>query len=214
MFEINLKNKLISLIAKRNSGKSYLLRYMVSIQKHEFDKIFIICPTNILNDFYKNITEKENIFTEYNELWMELLIKNMTDVNSRLENVKRKNVLLILDDLVADIRFASCKSLKLLAIRGRHIGISIIMTSQYINTIPPVIRSNVDYTIVGNLNRKSLDLLEKESNTNLTRKEFNALYLRSTKDYGFFCINNTNVKNINQLTNIYGILRTPKEEFQ
>ena len=214
MFEIDLKNKLISLIAKRNSGKSYLLRYMVKIQKHEFDKIFIICPTNILNDFYKNITEKENIFTEYNELWMESLIKKMTDVNSRLENVKRKNVLLILDDLVADIRFASCKSLKLLAIRGRHIGISIIMTSQYINTIPPIIRSNVDFTIVGNLNRKSLDLLEKESNTNLTRKEFNALYLTSTKDYGFFCINNTNVKNINQLTNIYGILRTPKEEFQ
>ena len=88
------------------------------------------------------------------------------------------------------------------------------MTSQYINTIPPIIRSNVDFTIVGNLNRKSLDLLEKESNTNLTRKEFTALYLTSTKDYGFFCINNTNVKNVMQLTDIYGILRTPKEEFQ
>ena len=87
------------------------------------------------------------------------------------------------------------------------------MTSQYINTIPPIIRSNVDFTIVGNLNRKSLDLLEKECNTNLTRKEFNALYLTSTKDYGFFCINNTNVKNVMQLTNIYGILRTPKDEF-
>ena len=131
MFEIDLKNKLISLIAKRNSGKSYLLRYMVKIQKHDFDKIFIICPTNIINDFYKNITEKDNIFNEYNELWMESLIKNMTDINSRLEHEKkRKNVLLILDDLVADIRFASCKSLKLLAIMGRHIVISIIMTSQ------------------------------------------------------------------------------------
>ena len=57
MFEIDLKNKLISLIAKRNSGKSYLLRYMVNIQKHEFDKIFIICPTNILLYFYKNHSE-------------------------------------------------------------------------------------------------------------------------------------------------------------
>ena len=45
MFEIDIKNKLISLIAKRNSGKSYLLRYLVKIQKHEFHKIFIICPT-------------------------------------------------------------------------------------------------------------------------------------------------------------------------
>ena len=213
MFEIDLKNRLISLIAKRNSGKSYLLRYLVNIQKHEFDRIFIICPTNILNDFYKNTTEQENIFYEYNELWMQSLIEKMTDINSKLEKAKRKNVLLILDDLVADIRFASCKSLRILAIRGRHIGISVITTSQYLNTIPPIIRSNVDFTIVGNLNRKSLDLLEKECNTNLTRKEFNTLYLRSTKDYGFLCINNTNVKNAMQLNTIYGTLKTPEDEF-
>lgn len=38
MFEINIENILINLIAKRNSGKSYLLKYLVKIQKHEFEK--------------------------------------------------------------------------------------------------------------------------------------------------------------------------------
>lgn len=77
----------------------------------------------------------------------------MTEINSKLDKVKRKMVLLILDDLVVDINFASCKSLRISAIRGRHLGISIIATSQYINTIPPVIRLYDQYTIVGNLIR-------------------------------------------------------------
>ena len=51
MFEIDIKNKLINLIAKRNSGKSYLLRYLVRNQKNEFTKIFVICPTNLVNNF-------------------------------------------------------------------------------------------------------------------------------------------------------------------
>ena len=213
MFEIDIKNKLINLIAKRNSGKSYLLKYLVKIQKHEFEKIFIICPTEIINDFYKDITNEECIFSEYNEQWTQTLIEKMTNINSKLDKTKRKNVLLILDDLVADINFASCKSLRILAIRGRHLGISIITTSQYINTIPPVIRSNCDLTIVGNLNRRSLDLLEQEYNTTLEKKRFHELYVNSTKDYNFLCINNNSVKNNTQLNTIYGILKTPKEEF-
>ena len=168
MFEIDIKNKLITLIAKRNSGKSYLLKYLVKIQKHEFRKIKKKFHT--INNFYKDITNEECIFSEYDEKWMQTLIDKMTYTNSKLDKTKRKNVLLILDDLVADINFAACKSLRILAITGRHLGISIITTSQYINTIPPVIRSNCDLTIVGNLNRRSLDLLDQEYNTTLEKK--------------------------------------------
>ena len=125
MLEIDIKNKLINLIAKRNSGKSYLLKYLVKIQKHEFEKIFIICPTDTINYFYKDITIDQCIFSEYDEKWTQTLINKMTDINSKLDKTKRKNALLILDDLVADINFAACKSLRILAIRGRHLGISI-----------------------------------------------------------------------------------------
>ena len=52
MFEIDIKNKLITLIAKRNSGKSYLLKYLVKIQKHEFCKIKKKFHT--INNFYRH----------------------------------------------------------------------------------------------------------------------------------------------------------------
>ena len=93
MFEIDIKNKLINLIAKRNSGKSYLLRYLVRNQKNEFAKIFVICPTNLVNNFYKDITNEESIFSEYNEKWTQELINRMTELNSKLDKSKRKNVL-------------------------------------------------------------------------------------------------------------------------
>lgn len=67
MFEIDIKNKLINLISKRNSGKSYLLRYLVKNQKNDFEKIFIICPTDTINNFYKSITKEECIFSEHDE---------------------------------------------------------------------------------------------------------------------------------------------------
>ena len=48
---IDIVDKAISIVAKRNSGKSYLLRYLVKKQSHKFNKIFVICPTDSINSF-------------------------------------------------------------------------------------------------------------------------------------------------------------------
>ena len=50
--EITLKNKIIAFCAKRNSGKSQLLRYLLLKSKHLFKKIFVVCPTESVNKFY------------------------------------------------------------------------------------------------------------------------------------------------------------------
>ena len=41
MENFTLVNKCVNLVAKRNSGKSELCRYMVNIEKEKFDKIFL-----------------------------------------------------------------------------------------------------------------------------------------------------------------------------
>ena len=64
---IDIVDKAISIVAKRNSGKSYLLRYLVKKQSNEFNKIFVICPTDLINSFYSTISEKSCIFNEFNE---------------------------------------------------------------------------------------------------------------------------------------------------
>ena len=145
--EFEIKNKIICFCAKRNSGKSQLLRYLVNCSKDLFSKIFVICPTESVNHFYKDLVPAQNIFAQYKEEWVESLIAKMTDINSSKNDNDAKHILLILDDCCSDTKFHTSKTLKQLATRGRHIKIAVMITCQYIYQIPPVIRNNIIYIV-------------------------------------------------------------------
>ena len=211
--EFSILNKCVSVVAKRNSGKSQLIRYIVSQNRDKFEKIFVICPTEQINNFYSELVEKNCIFDEWSEEWAEDLIKQMTEINTKRNQDKkeRKNVLLLLDDLMADYDFSQSKALKKIYQRGRHINISVLATCQYIYNLPPPARNNADFCIVGQMNRQSVQLLTDEYLTGgLAKDEFIELYNKATVDYGFLIINCTSVKD-NQLDSVYGILKTPAE---
>ena len=152
---IDIVDKAISIVAKRNSGKSYLLRYLVKKQSYKFNKIFVICPTDSINSFYNTITDKSCIFNEFNESWANELIDQLMQVNSD-KNTEKKRVLLILDDCMSDINFCKSKAMKTIYSRGRHFFLTIISASQYLKNLSPLCRSNSDYMFCGRYNRQSL----------------------------------------------------------
>lgn len=206
-----LINKTVLLIAKRNSGKSQLLKYLVTCEKDEYDEIFVICPTENVKPFYNKITDPDNIFETYDDEWMDQLIQQMTRFNANKPENKQKHVLLILDDCISDVDFKTCKAFKKVFTRGRHVNISLILTTQYMNSIPPVARSNCDYIFVGQLTSQGIELLSDEFRSGtLSKKEFVDMYHRCTVDYYFLLINNTSVKN-NEVSNLYAKIKTPKE---
>jgi len=210
--EFTLLNKIVSLIGKRNSGKSQMLRYLVLQQRPLFKSIFVVCPTESVNHFYRDLVKKENIFDSYNENWVEALIKKLTEVNSGKGEVDASHILLILDDCCSDTAFHQSKSFKKLCTRGRHIKISVIITCQYIYQIPPVARNNSDFILVSQMNTQGLDLLTSEFLMGtISKKEFIDLYHHNTKDYGFFLINNNCTKNNNDLDEIYGNIKVPQK---
>ena len=165
--EISLINKTISVVAKRNSGKSILIRYLVNNQKHLFQKIFVICPTEKINPFYNTITKEDCIFDQWNESWIEELIESMTKINANKSTKERKNVLLILDDCMSDIDFNQSKNIKKIYTRGRHFNLSIITTCQYMNSLPKICRSNCDLMITGQMNLCSIEMMASEYSCNL-----------------------------------------------
>lgn len=209
--DFEILNKTILVVAKRNSGKSQLIRYLVLVNQHLFNKIFLICPTESVNSFYSDIIEKKHILTNYNEDFIKNLIDTMTRANSNQPKDKRQQVLLILDDCISDATIKNSKPFELLFTRGRHINISIIFVSQYLKAaITPVIRNNIDFCLFSQVNAQGLKLIFEEYNYNLSKAEFYELFKKATKDYGFLLINNNSVKN-GDIDEIYGVIKTPKE---
>ena len=210
--EIQLRNKIIAFCAKRNSGKSQLLRYLLLKSKHLFKKIFVICPTESVNRFYSDIIPKENIFDQYSEEWVESLIKKMTQINAGKSDKESSHILIILDDCCSDTNFHQSKSLKKLATRGRHIKISVMIIAQYLFSVPPIFRNNCDTLLVGQLNTQGVTLLQQEFQMgDIDRKEFLDLYYSNTNDYGFLVINNNSSSDNSNLDSIYGSIKTPEK---
>ena len=139
MDNFSLQNKALIIIAKRNSGKSVLIKYLVkdSIKHNEFQKIFVISSTNSINKFYNDIIPNNCIFEKYNEEWTNTLIDKMSEINQSKtkQSDKPYNVLLILDDMGSDMSFHNSKSIKKLYTRGRHSFISIISVGQMLHQI-------------------------------------------------------------------------------
>jgi len=211
MHNFTIVDKTIGLIAKRCSGKSVLLKHLVEAEKHKFNKIFVICPTERINRFYKDITDDECIFDNYNEIWMNKLIDKMTEINANKSAKERKHILLILDDCVSDHNFHQSPTIKKLFLRGRHINISLLITTQYIYLISPSMRNNLDYIFCGQMNKQSIDLLCSEFlSGDITKEEFFQMFNTCTKDFQFLVINNNSVSD-DDLNKVYGCIKAPSK---
>ena len=207
--DFELVNKAIIICAKRNSGKSYLCRYLVMENQGNFNEIFVVSLTEDYNNFYKSFVKTENIFTIFQNEWLEAFfqkLKNMAKTNNN------KKICLILDDCGSNIDFKKNSVIESFYTLGRHINLTIIINAQYIYQVSPAIRNNADYIMIGQQNSQALELLADEYlYGTINRKEFKQLYHNSTTDYYFMVINTSSVRNISNLNLIYGKIKTPKE---
>ena len=213
MDKFTLQNKALIVIAKRNSGKSILIKYLVqdAIKHNEFNKIFVISSTNSINFFYNDIIPANCIFDKYSEDWVNKLIDLMSEKNKgrTIQSDGVYNVLLILDDMASDVLFHTSNSIKKLYSRGRHSFISIICVGQMLHHVSPLMRNNSDWVITGQLNASNIDLLCDEYRVPIIEKrEFIKLYKKSTTAYNFFVINNNSVlTDVDNINSYYGTIK-------
>lgn len=212
--EINFKESpTCGFFAKRNSGKSLLIRYIIHQQRHEFKTIFVVSGSEEVNAFYEKFVDKKNIFHKYEEKWAKALMDKMAKINKG----KDKNdpdftrILLVLDDIACDVNSHSSGSLEKLWAKGRHFGITVFISIQYPHMISPLMRSNMDYACIGQLNSQSIEIVTKEfAHGKIDTKEFLEMLHRCTSDFKFLIIKNTSVKNTSNMDEIYGCLKTPE----
>lgn len=210
--EFEVLNKTICLTARRNSGKSQLLRYIILKNNKKFNTMFLVCPTEKITKFYGDVFKKENVFETYSDNWIEQLMNKMAKANEGKTDKEAKHILLVLDDVCSDTDFHHSKTFKQLFTKGRHYKITLIITAQYPYHIPPIARVNCDWFLLGQINTQGLEIICTEFiSGDISKQEFIKLYYNATSNYGFLLINNNSTKSNDDLTSIYGVIRTPQE---
>lgn len=213
--DFTIENKVLLLVARRGSGKSILTKHLLSYYSKSFHKVYIASGTEEVTNFYlkTGIVPDTSIFNDYSEAWGQSLIDGLKRENSGTEN--QKKVLLVLDDLVTTNNLCSSKTLNFIVTCGRHLGLSLIISSQYIHLVSTIIRENSDFIVCGQQSQESIKLLSAKYRLgNITSKEFLNLYDNSTEDYNFLIINCNSVKNKKNINELYGIIKAPKETYK
>ena len=77
--DFKLENNVVCICARRGSGKSELLKYLVSIEPRKFHKIWVICPT--ANGFYNTFIDDKCIFSEYSSDLVQQIYDKCTKIN-------------------------------------------------------------------------------------------------------------------------------------
>lgn len=211
-------NSSIVMIAKRNSGKSFLVRDLV--YKLDIPVLLVIAPTEKLNGYYKSFVPEQFIHYEYKTEILSRLFKrqeNLINKNREREREGKKaldsRVLLIMDDCLASrAAWAKDKNILELLQNGRHYNITYVLTLQFSLGIQPELRSNFDFIF----------LLSDDFGTNQKRlydhyagmfssfDTFKEVFVNVTDNYGCMVINSQKKsKNINEKVFWYRAEATP-----
>ena len=132
---------LATFIARRNSGKSHLQKYLLHCLAGagKFSWVLVISPTKF-NGEWCSIVGEDNV----REAWDEAEIERILEHQKACKMKGKPNPgLLILDDCLGSVHFQSPICLRL-ASTGRHFDVSVWISFQHWGKAPAFIRSNVD----------------------------------------------------------------------
>jgi hypothetical protein len=147
-------NPTIIIIAKRGSGKSWIVRAIIQHFKSVPAGI-IISPTDLMSSFYGDFFPESFIFYEYrSDIIEKLLFRQQAIIEKASIKAKEGKILdtrafLIMDDCLSDKgSWANDKPIKKVMFDGRHYKLIFILTMQFPLGIKPDLRSNFDYIIL------------------------------------------------------------------
>jgi hypothetical protein len=193
-------NPRICIIAKSNSGKSWVIREIMK-KMSDIPAGVIIAPTDRLNKFYDGIFPSTFIHHEYKPEIMERLLRRQDMIieknNKRIKDKKTPldtRVLFIMDDCMsAKKQWAEDANFLSIMNEGRHRHINYILSMQYSLGILPEYRSQFNFIFLLaediRMNRKKL--YEHYAGMFPTFELFETVFLQMTQNYGALVIDNS-----------------------
>ena len=160
-------DKVVVLIGKRDTGKSFLCKDLLFHHQH-IPVGTVISATEAANQFYGHMIPPLFIHDEYEERIVSRLLqrqkKAVEQYNTEIAEIKRRGggspngdrekpttdprAFLILDDCLYDSSWTKSKDIRSIFMNGRHYKMMFIVTMQYALGIPPNLRTNIDYVFI------------------------------------------------------------------
>jgi hypothetical protein len=148
-------DKILLFIAKRNSGKSVLIKEIMYYHR-DIPIGAVISPTEKKNKFYSHFIPSLFIHNEFSTELIQKLLKRQTIVmnkkNKEEANYGKSSIdpraFLIMDDCMHDDSWKKDKNMHYIFNNGRHDKILLMLSLQYVIGIGPSMRGNVDYIFI------------------------------------------------------------------
>ena len=148
-------DSVIVFIGKRNTGKSYCMKDILSYH-HDLPVGVVISPTEVANNFFEKFIPNMLIYEEYNPSIIKTFLNRQMLINKKkneeIKNMKSSDIdnraFLILDDCLYDKSWPTDTNIRSIFMNGRHYKIFFLITMQYCMGLPPVLRANIDYVFI------------------------------------------------------------------
>ena len=150
------QDKVVVMIGKRDTGKSFLVRDLLYHQR-DMPIGTVISPTETANKFFGHIVPPLFIHDEYTPAILENVVKRQKIIMKTIDRQRKatgnSNIdprsFLLLDDCMYDSnKWVKDKNVRLLFMNGRHYKIMFIITMQFPLGIPPSLRTQIDYVFI------------------------------------------------------------------
>lgn len=149
-------DKVIVLIGKRDTGKSFLVK---DLMYHHRDMPVgtVVSPTETANKFFGHFVPPIFIHDEYTQLAIENVVKRQELMLERMDHEAAvygtssidPRAFLILDDCLYDAQsWTKDKNIRKIFMNGRHYKLMFVLTMQHPLGIPPLLRTNIDYVFI------------------------------------------------------------------
>ena len=148
-------DSVVVLIGKRNTGKSYCMKDILSYHA-DLPAGIVISPTEVANNFFEKFIPNMLIYEEYSPAIIKTFLNRQVNINKeKAEQIKKYNssdidnrAFLILDDCLYDKSWPTDTNIRSIFMNGRHYKIFFLITMQYCMGLPPVLRANIDYVFI------------------------------------------------------------------
>ena len=142
-------DKVVVLIGKRDTGKSFLCRDILYYHS-DIPVGQVISGTEAANQFYGELVPKLFIHDEFNTEIVANMLKRqrmMVEKRNSGENVDPR-AFLILDDCLYDNKWTKDVCMRSVFMNGRHWKLLFLLTMQYALGVPPNLRTNIDFVFI------------------------------------------------------------------